>query len=128
MSGNSPSYGPLGPNQAGLGASITNQALDPQLALYGQLFNQNQQQGAVNESRSGVSGTPYGAALQDQSGQNFNINWQNAQLGRQTQAENSLSGATNAMSGAAQVSNQNSMMPWQQASMASNIGSQILGK
>lgn len=62
--------------------SILNTAFDPQQALYNQQYALNQQQGAVNNAQAGVATTPYGAGLQDQSGQNFNIAWQNNLLNR----------------------------------------------
>jgi len=71
---------------------ILNTGFDPQNALYNQLQQQNLQQGAVNNAQAGVATTPYGAGLQDQSNQNFNINWQNQQLGRQTQAATAAEG------------------------------------
>lgn len=83
----------------GAGANLTNQgqqllpfaqqtmqtAFDPQQALYKQLFQQQQDQGNVARSQAGVADTPYGAGLAQQGNQNFDINWQNQQLGRQAQ-------------------------------------------
>ena len=71
---------------------ILQTGFDPQNQLYNQLQQQNLQQGAVNNAQAGVATTPYGAGLQDQSNQNFNINWQNQQLGRQTQAAQGAEG------------------------------------
>jgi hypothetical protein len=61
---------------------------DPQNQLYAQQYQQNQDQTNANLANSGVANTPYGAGLANQSGQNFNINWQNQQLGREAQAAN----------------------------------------
>lgn len=69
-------------------SSIMQTGFDPQNALYNQLYQQNQAQGAVNNAQAGVANSPYGAGVLDQSGQNFNINWQNNLLGRETQAAN----------------------------------------
>ena len=81
--------------QQGAG-SILNTAFDPQNALYKQLFQQNQDMANVQNTMSGVGTTPYGAGVADQSGQNFNINWANQQLGRQESGLNSATGAYNA--------------------------------
>ena len=60
-------------------------AFDPQQALYNQLMQQNQAQSQATLAQSGLAGTPYGANLANQSNTNFNLGWQNNQLGRQTQ-------------------------------------------
>jgi|HubBroStandDraft_1064217.scaffolds.fasta_scaffold00409_13 hypothetical protein len=90
----------LGPQAAGIemggaqnlfgGAqNVLNTGFDPQQALYGQLQNQTTQQANAANAMSGVTG-PYAAGTIDQSLQNFNIGWQNQQLGRQ---ESSLASA-----------------------------------
>lgn len=61
---------------------------DPQNALYAQGFQQQQDQTNASNAMNGVAGTPYGAGIASQNNQNFNINWQNQQLGRQSQAAN----------------------------------------
>ena len=58
-------------------------AFDPQNAQYNAKFGQQQQQQQVNNAANGVSGTPYGAGTTNTADQNFNLDWQNAQLGRQ---------------------------------------------
>jgi hypothetical protein len=68
--------------QAGAG-NVLNTAFDPQQALYQKLFQQNQDQANVTNSMYGVQNTPYGAGVADQANTNFNIDWQNQQLGRQ---------------------------------------------
>jgi hypothetical protein len=75
---------------------------DPQNALYSQMQNQNQQQNAAILGQSGVAGTPYGAGVQQQANTNFNLGWENQQLGRASQAAQgagsllgSIGGATN---------------------------------
>lgn len=87
---------------------------DPQGALYGR--NQQQmmdRQNAIN-SMNGVAGTPYGAGVAGQTANNFDLDWQDRQLGRQTSASqaytglgglfNSLvSGAGNAYTGASNL-------------------------
>ncbi len=72
-------------NLQGMGSSIMNQAFDPQSAL----FNRGEQQltdqsNAVN-AMSGLAGTPYGAGVTSNALGNFDINWQNQQLGREAQ-------------------------------------------
>jgi hypothetical protein len=63
--------------------SIFNTAMDPQGALYSRTFQNVQDQSRANLEASGVASTPYGAGIQNQAGSNFNIDWQNQQLGRQ---------------------------------------------
>lgn len=65
---------------------------DPQQQLYNQLFQQNTDQTRATEGAQGVSGTPYGAGVESNSNQNFNLNWQNAQLGRQQTAAGTAEG------------------------------------
>jgi len=82
--------------------SLLSLGFDPQNALYSQLQNQNQQQTNAIAGQYGVQGTPYGAGVADQSNQNFNLAWQNQQLGRATQGAGAagsllsqIGGATN---------------------------------
>jgi len=76
------SYG-AGQNLMQGGSQVLNTAMDPQNALYNQQLQQTLgQQGALNAA-AGVGTTPYGAGLQDQNLQNFNIAWQNNELQRQ---------------------------------------------
>jgi hypothetical protein len=74
---------------------------DPQNALYAQQFQQSQDQNNVAQAQSGVANTPYGAGITDQNNQNFNINWQNQQLGRQQTAANTASTLSGAAGNAA---------------------------
>ena len=105
-------------------------AFDPQGSLFNFLSAQNTDATNVANSRSGVANTPYGAGLADQSAQTFNMNWQDRQLGRETQglgAINSTVGTgsqqTSAEAGAQQVNNQGAMLPYQQGqSIASILG------
>lgn len=85
-----------GANAYGAGGALTGSALgtlpdvqalmtlgfDPQNALYSKLQQQNSDQTNATNSASGVAGTPYGAGIANQSNQNFNLGWQNNQLGR----------------------------------------------
>lgn len=111
--------GALGQNQAlgqynvgqgltGLGAgalpawasSVIGTGFDPQGALYNRTLQQTQQQQGAANAQAGVGTTPYGAGLADQNLTNFNIDWQNQQLGRQLSA---LSGAGSAIGTGANV-------------------------
>lgn len=79
-----------------------NQGFDPQTTLYNQQYQQQQdQQNAIN-AMNGVSGSPYAAGVSGQESQNFNTNWQNQQLSRESTAANTystlLNGATSAQS------------------------------
>jgi hypothetical protein len=85
-------YG-TGANQIATGNSLVPYAqqimqtgMDPQQALYNQQYALNQNQANAQNAMAGVANTPYGAGVTNQSDQNFNINWQNQQLARQTQA------------------------------------------
>jgi hypothetical protein len=72
------------------------QGFDPQNALYNQQYAQNLNQTNAINAMSGVGASPYGAGISAQSGQNFNLNWQNQQLQREAtaaQAAGSLYGA-----------------------------------
>jgi hypothetical protein len=82
-----------GMNLQGAGNQVLNTAFDPQNALYNQQLQQTLgQQGALNAA-AGVGTTPYGAGLQDQNLQNFNIAWQNNQLGREATGLSAAGGA-----------------------------------
>jgi hypothetical protein len=67
----------------GLGQGIANTAFDPQQALYGRTAQQTQDQTRAGLEARGVDNTPYGAGIEGQAMNNFNIDWQNQQLQRQ---------------------------------------------
>jgi hypothetical protein len=69
-------------------------AFDPQQALYNQQYALNQNQANVQNAQAGVANTPYGAGVTNQADQNFNLNWQNQQLGRETQGAQSAGALT----------------------------------
>lgn len=75
------------------GNQVLNTAFDPQNALYNQQQQLNTDQSRASEYARGVQSSPYGAALENQSNQNFNLNWQNQQLARQTQGLSAAQGA-----------------------------------
>lgn len=87
-------------NQGGAFAPYISQALqtgfDPQQALYGQQRQQTLDQANAVNAQSGLGGTPYGASTADNALNNFNINWQNQQLGRQQTASQTASGLNQA--------------------------------
>jgi hypothetical protein len=62
-----------------------NTAFDPQNALYNRTLGQVTQQNNAGQAARGLAMSPVGAELSNQANSNFNIDWQNAQLGRQTQ-------------------------------------------
>lgn len=93
-----------GTNMIGAGQSYlpyAQQALqtgfDPQQALYHQLFQQNTDQTRAGEAARGISMSPYGAGVENQSNLNFNNQWLNQLLGRQATA----AGTANTLTGAA---------------------------
>jgi hypothetical protein len=65
---------------------ILNTGMDPQNALYAQQLQQTRDQSNVNNAQAGVAETPYGAGVTNQAVTNFNIDWLNNELSRQTQA------------------------------------------
>lgn len=70
----------------GYADQVMQSGFDPQQALYGREYQQMQdQQNAIN-SMYGVSGSAYGAGVAGDASRNFNIDWQNNQLGRQLSA------------------------------------------
>lgn len=88
----------------GAGQQILNTGFDPQAAL----FNREQQQ-FMDETNaigamSGVGSTPYGASVADNAMMGFNTDWQNKQLGRQTQAAGAASPLFQAAPGLAATS------------------------
>lgn len=62
------------------------QGFDPQKALYGVQSQQNTDKTRAANAASGVSTSPYGAALEAQSGRDFDLNWQQTQLQRELTA------------------------------------------
>lgn len=79
----------------GAGNQVLNTAFDPQNALYDRTAQQLQDQVRVGEAARGITSSPYGADLENQAMSNFNIDWQNNQLGRQTQGLGAYNTALN---------------------------------
>ncbi len=67
----------------GMGGQIANTAFDPQQALYNRTLQQTQDQTRSGLEARGMDNTPYGAGVEGQALNNFNIDWQNNQLQRQ---------------------------------------------
>jgi len=69
---------------------------DPQRALYARQFQQQQDQTRAALAANGVGATPYGAGIEAQANNNFNLDWQNQMLQRQqtgAQTAEGLAGA-----------------------------------
>jgi len=73
--------------------SVLQTGFDPQQQLYQRTLATTLGQQQAANALSGVGTTPYGAGLTDANLQNFNIDWQNAQLNRQIQALQGAGGA-----------------------------------
>jgi hypothetical protein len=84
---------------AGAGNTLWNTASDPQSALYQQGLQQTNDQTNAATSQRGIGMGAQAAGIQNQADQNYNIAWQNQQLGRQAQG---LSGLESAYQGAGQ--------------------------
>jgi hypothetical protein len=80
------------------GNQILSTGFDPQDALYNRTQQRVRDQLAAQAAASGLSASPYGAGVVGQGLSDFNINWENNQLGRQLQA---LQGAGQGYTGAA---------------------------
>jgi hypothetical protein len=82
-----------------LGAGFAPQALsagfDPQNALYNRTQQQVSDQSNATNAMYGLSASPYGAGVANKSLSDFNIDWQNQQLGRQATAANTAGQLTN---------------------------------
>jgi hypothetical protein len=69
-------------NQYGAGGSIYGAAMDPQLQLYNRMFTQTTDAARANAEAAGLGTSPLGAGATSWAQNNFNIDWQNAQLQR----------------------------------------------
>jgi hypothetical protein len=74
-----------GANMYNASNAVLNTAFDPQQQLYNRMFQQNQDQTNASQAQRGITMSPYGAGAAAESNKNFNIDWQNNQLQRQTQ-------------------------------------------
>lgn len=71
--------------------NILDLGFDPQQALYDRTLHQVQEQQRVGQAARGIEMTPYGAGLENDALQNFNIDWQNNALDRAVTAGNTAS-------------------------------------
>lgn len=78
---------------------ILNTAFDPQDALYQRTLQQTQDQIRAGEASRGLALSPVGDALENQGLSNFNIDWQNNLLNRQTTGLTSAEGVNTNASG-----------------------------
>lgn len=76
----------LGNLAAPYASQILQTGFDPQNALYNRTRQQLTDQTNAQAAMSGLSGSPYAAGIANQASSNFNIDWQNAQLGRESTA------------------------------------------
>lgn len=90
------------------GQTIMNTALDPQNALYNQLFQQNTDQTRAGLAARGLDTSATGQGIENQSNQNFNLGWQNAQLGRQVEGAGAYQGLAGLAQNIANTGFQNS--------------------
>ena len=88
-------------------SQVENTAMDPQNALYNRTKQQVMDQAGVSNAQNGLTGSPYGAGVQNAANSNFNIDWQNNKLNRQISgvgaAATGLGAAGNAMNTAQSV-------------------------
>lgn len=99
----------LGNTNAAYAPQALATGFDPQNALYNQKFQQNQDQSNAVNAMNGVAGTPYGAGVTNQNNTNFNLDWLNQALGRQSTAAgtaSTLTGAANSAYGGAATAGQ----------------------
>ena len=119
-------YG-AGANLYGLGGPTIQTAFDPQNALYNRTLQQTLGQQMGSLYGAGLGTTPLGQSILGNTLGNFNIDWQNAQQGRQLaglQALNQLyPTAANLQGTAAPLFMQSAGMPWQ---AGQTIGGQAL--
>src|SRR5215469_7987052 len=81
--------GGTGANQmVGAANAVLGTGFDPQSALFNQGRQQTLDAANAANAAAGLGASPYGASNTAQALSNYGINWQNQQLGRQTQALN----------------------------------------
>lgn len=101
----------------GAGQQLYGTAFDPQQDLYNRTLQQVTQQSRAGQAARGILTSPYGAGLEDQDVRNFNIDWQNQQLGRQIAGVGAMGGAfgqgAQLQGNAAPLFMQSAMYPYQ---------------
>lgn len=99
-------------------------AFDPQQGLYNRTLQQTTDQQRVGQAARGINMTPYGAGLENNALNNFNIDWQNNQLQRMLAGTQGMGNALGNVgqgfnqagglgSNAAQLFGQSSQLPYQ---------------
>ena len=118
---------------------IGEMGFDPQQALYDRTLHQVQEQQRAGQAARGISMSPYGAGLEGDATRNFNIDWQNQQLKRATDAAGAMEGlgssAFNLGSGATDLAASASRLPYMaqtglvndKYNAYANVGSQVMG-
>lgn len=81
---------------------IMTAATDPQNATYNQTLQQVTDQSRANEMAAGLGTSGVGVGVENQAINNFNTNWQNNQLSRETQGASAYTGLLNSAQGIAQ--------------------------
>lgn len=92
----------------GAGNQVWQTAQDPQQALYDRTLQQTQDQSRAATSARGIGMGPVAAGIENDATRNFNIDWQNQQLNRQTAGANTLADTYRAGTGQQQANNANS--------------------
>lgn len=113
-------YGAGGANAAdslySAAGNILNTGFDPQSRIYNQGLQQTTDAANAANAMSGLSNTPYGASVAANALSNYNTNWQNNLLNRQTQATsaagNAAAGGLALGTGAANLQNAAAAMPY----------------
>jgi hypothetical protein len=123
-------YG-AGANLYGLGGPVMQSAFDPQQQLYQRTAQQVADQSLAGLYGSGLQSTPWGQGVLGKTMGDFNINWQNQQLGRQLQGVNALQSlypqAAAMQAGAAGQYGQFGGMPWMTGQQIGGAGLGTLG-
>lgn len=107
-------------------------AFDPQNALYNRTAQQLQDQTGATNSMYGLGSSAAGAGVANQAMSNFNIDWQNQQLQRQTQGLQGMGqayGQAGALGQAAgQATYQGGQLPYQTAQTIGATPGQVAGQ
>ncbi len=118
---------------------IGQMGFDPQNALYDRTLQQVQDQQRAGQAARGISMSPYGAGLEGDATRNFNIDWQNQQLKRASDAASAMEGlgssAFNLGSGATDLAASAGRLPYQarqglaqdKVNAYSAVGNEVMG-
>lgn len=91
--------GQFGQAERGMGQQIQQTAFDPQNQLHDFLQQQTTDQSRAADSARGLASSPYSSGNESTALRNFNLDWQNRQLGRQVQGAQGATGAFDASMG-----------------------------